>query len=766
MQKFIRFFSFILYGISMGLLVLVWIHQIKLLLGVEQSTSGLVLMVVLIGMGVSCLRLWHNAERFLKSTVLSDLFTLAAVVLITWLLAFAKVIIPLLPGMLTQPWLMPFILAIILFVIAENLSKVLFSSISHVGENTRSNSDRVTNETSAGSSGATLFGALIVGSAICSAVSSLLWTRVGVQWSTLLAGGIGVVAWGLSYGLSSTQNNSSRSDMITDGTTSDEAPSFGAVLPEIPFSARFVPWAYAISGFATVAVLVVWMRILTVFVQDQRMALTHLVSLLLLGLGIGLWLGAWRSAQRRRQDRAPELSQIVDLQMIWALVGLGTLFLFALLPSISQPFLQENGSISRFYPFFLGTLTLLFPTILMGMTYPIVLDIVAFHRGQTIAHTLSQITGLYLVGGGLGIGFALFGLIPLIGLQGTGAVLAGIGLTTGLISSWVARASGEKGSQLPHLGMAGGIALVLLLPQGHYVSPQQLPNAEVLFYDDSQTPMAVMAPASGEAAEESLQETVARPRLILHNGQIMGCRGASNLQHDLVVELARALAPKPARMLVLDFECGELVRQLAGQEISHIDGIAPFPQFVQAALFFDAENEQILQSPLFTSIITDQRGFLQQATTQYDLILSGPVDPHRNNGWPLVTQEFYQQVTDRLTEKGVFIQQIGSPQLAETDLKRILVTFQRIFTYPTLLVVGSENTGDKKMIFIATPDPVGLDRLSKLLTDALPEALSIQSGRTKEKRDVTMMASAQVQDFVGSSEPLEDDRIYLWATDD
>ena len=100
---------------------------------------------------------------------------------------------------------------------------------------------------------------------------------------------------------------------------------------------------------------------------------------------------------------------------------------------------------------------------------------------------------------------------------------------------------------------------------------------------------------------------------------------------------------------------------------------------------FAKENDNVLQRPNWRLIADDGRHFLKISPQRYDVITADATHPAAAESWVLYTQEYYQLVKSKLTEKGVFAQWLPLHNMAPTDYLSVLRTFRSVFPDTLLL---------------------------------------------------------------------------------
>lgn len=477
------------------------------------------------------------------------------------------------------------------------------------------------------------------------------------------------------------------------------------------FTRGFVLWAYAISGFAALGYEVVWARVLAVFTLDAVYSFTIMLTTFLTGITVGGWLCAWWF---RQKNRRMTLTNFVDLQVALGISALITLFIFARLPRLNMEELFGVYTLRNaiYYEFLLGFISLLLPTLILGALFPLAVGLYTQRPDGAIEADLGaqigRLSALNTAGGVLGSLVVGFGLIPLAGLQATGAILACLNLVIGLVASWFARAQGESSTLLPQLGIAAGVALVMLLPDKHYLGFREGATDQMVFYEEGvESTVAVF-----EVPEQNFKVSFVNGRIEVPTDEI------SMKAFRLLGHLPPILKPDAERALMLSFGNGIATGSLDTHGIPHIDAVdLAAEQFAAAELYWE-ENYNVLRSPRLHTYVEDGRNFLLQTPLQYDIITTDATHPVNTSSWALFTQEFYESVASRLTEDGVFLQWMPFHNLLEPDYKRILRTFQHVFPHATLWHTGGTHT-----LLLATSERLTSEKLAELLQSNAQNAI-------------------------------------------
>ncbi|MGI8497258.1 MAG: fused MFS/spermidine synthase [Gemmatimonadaceae bacterium] len=174
------------------------------------------------------------------------------------------------------------------------------------------------------------------------------------------------------------------------------------------------------SGFAALIYQVVWQRALFAIFGINTESVTVIVTAFLLGLGLGSLLGGHLSLSMRRPLL---LFAIAELGI--AVFGIASLELF-----------RRVGAFALGFPALVSGLTicllLLLPTVLMGMTLPLLVAYLVGWSGN-VGRSLSLLYFVNTAGSGLASLVAVSTLLPRLGEHGAVQVAAFTNVVVGAV---------------------------------------------------------------------------------------------------------------------------------------------------------------------------------------------------------------------------------------------------------------------------------------------------------------------------------------------
>ena len=492
-------------------------------------------------------------------------------------------------------------------------------------------------------------------------------------------------------------------------------PEEAALPTDLP--AKITGVVLIVSGFATLAYEILWFRALRYLIGNSTYALSIILVVFLIGLGLGALL-----LQRIVRRGKPEL----DLALcqcgiaVTAMLCIAAQWFVANMPAIRESFSIFNNDI-RYSPWWwrlmldggLATMTMLPATLFMGLSFPL--------AGRLFLGDVrklgTRIGGAYFlanIGSILGSLLAAVLLLPLAGTVGGTKIVALLNLALGgLLIFWIRKR--YPGWKIP-TAVTTLILLVLVL---------LLPNSVSRIGEPSpQSPGIVIYSQDGDLATvEVLQD----PRIELARSMTVdGCAiGWSEgyrqtefyRKQVILAHLPMVVDPRIRTTLNVGLGSSATLHTLAQYpELEVLDCVEISQAVVDAAAYFP--ESLVLKDPRVHVIVDDAVHYLLQPGKQYDLIVSdGKQDPRFSGNAPLLCREFYQYAFDRLTEDGLFVQWFPMATLhADTVLS--LRALCAVFPEVEILCLPPDS-----MLMIASRKPIfERERMTRERYDALPVA--------------------------------------------
>jgi spermidine synthase len=504
------------------------------------------------------------------------------------------------------------------------------------------------------------------------------------------------------------------------------------------FAQRVVLWAFAVSGFASLALEVIWFRVLVLFVRPTVYTFSLMLATVLAGIALGSWL------------IAPFLRRGANWLTVLALVELA-LALSVVLSFAALPFTQEMSAawfptMSKWMPDYLPAIIVtsvmvMFPSaLLMGVAFPIGVKIFA---GDSTEHQTARLGVFYAlnvcgaIGGSLAAGFLL---LPMAGSR---ASLLGVGATI-LLSGFaiVAVTPLSRNIKIAVAAMAAlsfaVAAFTLVDPMRAFIA-QRFPGESIIWI------------------EEGVQSTVSvnqfgRFRMETMDGihQASDTSGLSFIHHRLG-QLPMAIHPNPREALVVGLGGGATAGAVGMHTGVNVHVVELSPAVVHAASYFEKINYGVLRRPNVTVRVDDGRNYLLLTRWKYDVITADIILPIHAGSTNVYSREYFQAQRNALNDAGLVAQWIDG---TEAEYKLIMRTFLSVFPNATLWAEGS--------VLIGSVRPLRVSRADFEWKMAVPErAQGFRDINMTKFVDLTNLYTAgpkELASYVGEGPLLTDDR--------
>ena len=390
-------------------------------------------------------------------------------------------------------------------------------------------------------------------------------------------------------------------DRLRDKTPLEVVPEPTAEETTAPeaHSASLLRWvvltSFGLSGFASLVYENAWTRSLTLVIGSSIYSFSTMLVTFLIGLALGGFIYA-----RFLGDREARLSTFGLIELWVGLSALATIPLFEKLPLIFIRLLHGFGdtfTVFLYLQIFLSALVMFIPTVLLGMTFPLV------------ARLFTQ--SLYRVGSGVGSSYAAntvgavlgafaggFILIPHLGVQN--AIIFAVVMNL-LVGAWLV-ISDPRLSWVPRYGL--GLAVVVLaviVPLKIRRWDPHVLTSGVTIYADRYESLPTDSLRIEEMRRddvlyyrEGLTTTVSVHRIpgsdyvyFKSNGKIDGSYGDA-LSQLMTSYIAMLLHPKAERALTIGLGSGMSAKALATfKSLKEIEVIEIEPAMIAASKFFD-----------------------------------------------------------------------------------------------------------------------------------------------------------------------------------
>ena len=393
--------------------------------------------------------------------------------------------------------------------------------------------------------------------------------------------------------------------------------------------------SFGLSGFAALVYENAWTRALTLVIGSSTYSFTTMLVTFLVGLALGGFFYA-----RFLGEREARLCTFGFIELWVGLAALATIPLFERMPLIFVRLLHGFGdSFNTFLSLqvFLSALVMLLPTILLGLTFPLVARLFTqslYRVGSGVgssyaANTLGAIVGAF-VGG--------FILIPFIGVQNTIIFATVVNLLIGCLLI----VADTRMFALPRFTLAAAVlVLAVLTPFRVPRWDQHILTSGVTIYNDRYEALPTDSLRLEEMQRddvlyyrEGLTVTVSVHRIpgsdylyFKSNGKIDGSYGDA-LSQLMTSYIPMLLHPTAEHALTIGLGSGMSAKALATfKSLKTIEVIEIEPAMIEASRFFDRASVKVAQLPAGVNFPKELAGRLWYDRENTLLYFKGVMEP-------------------------------------------------------------------------------------------------------------------------------------------
>lgn len=419
------------------------------------------------------------------------------------------------------------------------------------------------------------------------------------------------------------------------------------------------------SGFAILALEVIWFRLLKIAWLNTTDAFAVMLMAFLLALFLGARLSRWKPA-----------------------AGNPAAFLFAgaILSLLATPLLErfDGWSVSGGAyglrvagRIFMAMAVMGPPVVLMGVCLPALLD----KAGEV--KSWGRLYGTNTAGavlGSLGVAWLLF---PLAGPVASSWIVAASAAAMGLLLF-----SGEHKSRR---AMAGAVLLVSLAGAVFFstgVGTSRIPGPTAILRGEHRVIAHRDAPdaSTSVVAVESSTNSSEPYRLLFIDGY--AASGEFGPYTHYMVEMGRlpvVFHPEPETALVICYGTGQTANAVRNHGAGEIDILDINPAVFELSGYFPT-NEKILEDERVTTRVMDGRAWLRRSGKMYDVVTLEPMPPFFAGSNALYSTEFYEGIRKQLNDGGMVAQWFPMHLMSTAHARAVAASFLDVFPSAVLWI--------------------------------------------------------------------------------
>lgn len=437
--------------------------------------------------------------------------------------------------------------------------------------------------------------------------------------------------------------------------------------------------AIALSGFASLALEVLWTRLLVLVFGTSTYAFATMLATFLVGIALGSFLARTVVDRVRDPRRAFAWIQVGIAASTAATLPFVRAFVLELHEWFDADSRWLTATAARFGASFL---VMIVPTILIGTTFPLAGRIWA-RRVETLGGRLGQVYGANTVGNILGAVIGGFAILPALGMQRGIALVALLNLVAAALAflplgTLLVRPRGV----VRVLGASAAIYAPLV---GVLVwRPPPLPGTggerfdRTLYYREGLVSTVKVFQRANDGAQTVMSV----------DGTTIGQSNAGvDHKQQVLAHLPFLLRPDapPRRVLSIGLGSGILIGEVAKHPgVERVECVEISPSVIEGARVFAPHNGDVLSNPRVRVVNDDGMAYLRRTEAAYDAIVSDGKSRSGHAGNALFySLDYYRVAHARLAPDGIMLQWVPL-DVGPEELKVIVRTFTAVFQHAYL----------------------------------------------------------------------------------
>lgn len=447
-----------------------------------------------------------------------------------------------------------------------------------------------------------------------------------------------------------------------------------------------------LSGFASLMYEILWTRVLiTVFGSS-----TYSFSIMLMAFISGITLGSF-IVSSNFVSRLNRINVLIFAQLMIALTILLSQLFLPYLPfqfwKLSTLFAKTNQAFTIFLSFeFLICFFLMFvPTIFMGMSLPLIVEIVAQHK-QLVGYSVGTVFSINTLGNVLGSVTCGLILIPLFGIKNSFL----IGAAINLISAFVLMSLIFKKVSLKFRKISFALTIIITViiliipewshelmtssvfrrlsdnPPSSFREYQQIfKTREVIFYKDG---------TSGNVSVIRTLDSI-HQKILLINGKPDASSFGDMPTQLLIGHIPMFLHENPKNIFVIGFGSGSTINAVLKHNPQQVICTEISKDVIETANLFSDVNENCLRDKRLKLIIEDAQSYLKLTDQKFDVIISEPSNPWIAGIGNLFSKEYFERCKENLNPGGIMCQWFHIYEMDDEVLQLVISTFNSVFPF-------------------------------------------------------------------------------------
>ena len=731
---------FFLSGASALVYQVLWMRLLALVFGVTVHAASTVLAAFMTGLALGSAAAGRLADRVERPLVVfaavEALVAIAALATPLALDAVEALYVQLYPPLSDWPVLVGFVRLFLSFAVLVVPTTLMGATLPLVVKSALASGTILGRQVS-------LLYACNTAGAVLGTIVAGIWMvpQLGISWAFRIGAIINLLVAAGALFLARTSRPATAA--APDGSAATAAAPAAVRLR--PLVLRLVLLTFAVSGFVSFGLEIIWFRMLILLFRPTTYAFTVMLATVLAGIALGSWL----STPFTRRRGVNGLAALGVLEILLALAAVASMALIGNANAIymgSGPYFA-GGPFAYFGPMVVTSIAaILPPALLMGMAFPIGLALWASQvTNDRAGERIGAIYAVNVAGAVAGSLLSGFVLLAAIGSRASLLAISALALVMGvlLLAQLSRRTAGLSVAAAGVLAFAA-IGWQTPDPVVKLLRSRYPRDAPVWRQEDGHATVTILR-------RESAFGSPVRGLYI--NGMHQASDTPSMVSyHRLIGTLPVAIHPEPRRALVIGAGGGATAGAVAAFSGTSVDVVELSPAVVAAARQFGDINQNLFQRPNVRLRVDDGRNFMLLTPNRYDLVTADVILPVHAGAGNLYSVEYYRLMRRVLNNRGIALQWIGST--GETEYKLIMRTFVTVFPHTTLWHGGSLMVGSSRPLVL---DEVAfLRKMGSPVSRAALESMGFSSFENLLSRYTA--GPAELRAFLGEGPILTDDR--------
>ncbi len=435
---------------------------------------------------------------------------------------------------------------------------------------------------------------------------------------------------------------------------------------EMPFKAQLIGVLAFASGFAALALEVLWTRMFSQVLHNSVYSFSAILTTFLIALALGSTL----AHALCRLNVRPMLALSGLLSLAGLLVALSPLLFYHLTDGLRYLAAEAGWGDYMRAIFENAGMVILVPGVFVGSVFPFLLRI-AQKTGQSASSIIGYLMSINVIGAVAGSLIAGFWLIGFTGLWGS---IRWVALLYLLLAILVVHGTSRMSFALRAAPAAGLIFLVT------FFDPVSLPLVRVN-PGEKEMLLEVWQGSSGTVA---VIDRGGDLRMKVNNYYTLGGSGSAQ-REKTQTHIPLTLHPNPQSVFFLGLGTGITAGAALEYPVRRVVICELIPEVILASRkHFGEFINRLFEDERVEVIAEDGRNYLQGTQEKYDVIIADLFFPWRRGVGFLYTREHFQSVQSHLNEGGLFAQWLPLYQLSRDEFFVIARTMLEVFSQVTL----------------------------------------------------------------------------------